>query len=105
MSAHRGLAVLSASVLVSACSTPAKLAPEQLVRLGITEGAIYWQAEQKLAQEGYRLYVSGAKRENFDFTKQTGAFPTCLLRIQFTVDDDNKVRDLRVKDPVCIGTP
>lgn len=97
--------VLTAAVLVSGCSVPPKLTPEQLERLGVREGVIYWEAEQKLLQEGYRCYVSGAKREHFDFTKQTGGFPTCLLRIEFTVDDDNKLRNLRVKDPACIGTP
>ena len=81
------------------------MTPEQLERLGVREGAIYWQAAQKLVQEDYRLFVTGAKRENFGFTKQTGSFPTCLLRIEFKVDDENKVTKLRVADPACIGTP
>ena len=100
-----GSTVYAVALLLSGCSTPAKLTPEQLASLGVREGAMYWEAEQKLLQQGYRGYVSGARREDFDFTKETGTFPSCVLRVQFKVDEQNLVSDLRVAEPACIGTP
>lgn len=90
---------------VSACSTPAKMSPERLASLGIAEGTAYWEAESKLAREGYQCFVTGAKRENFDCTRTMGFFPTCLLRVVFVVDDKNLVSQIRVANPACIGTP
>ena len=100
-----GLIVLVVGGLLSACRAPSKLTPERLVSLGVVEGVMYWHAQQKLAQEGYSCYVSGASRENFDCTKNTGFFPSCVLRIQFKVNDQNLVSNLRAADPACIGTP
>jgi hypothetical protein len=93
------------AICLMGCSTPSKMSPDHLASIGVSEGTPYWSAEQKLASEGYQCYVSGAKRENFDCTKTKGFFPTCLLRIDFKVDDKNLVSDLRVRDPACIGTP
>jgi hypothetical protein len=93
------------AIFLPGCSTPSKMSPDHLASIGVGEGAMYWTAEQKLAVEGYQCYVSGAKRENFDCTKTAGVFPACILRIDFKADDKNLVSDLRVKDPVCIGTP
>lgn len=100
-----GLIVLVVGVPLSACRAPSNLTSERLVSLGVREGAMYWHAEQKLAQEGYSCYVSGASRENFDCTKNAGFFPSCVLRIQFKANDQNLVSNLRVADPACIGTP
>jgi hypothetical protein len=87
------------------CSTPLKMSDDYLASIGLSEGIAYWSAEQKLASEGYQCFVSGAKRENFDCTKTKGFFPTCILRVDFKVDDQNAISTLRVADPVCIGTP
>ena len=100
-----GLVACAFPIFLSGCSTPSKLTPEQLASLGVSEGAAYWVAEQKLAQEGYHAYVSGAKRDEFDFTKETGAFPTCVLRVRFKVSDQNLVTNLQIAEPACIGTP
>lgn len=54
------------------CSTPIKMSADQLASIGVTEGASYWQAEQKLMGEGYQCFASGAKRENVDCTKTQG---------------------------------
>lgn len=100
---------LVASVLVatglSGCSTPTKMSPAELESIGVHNGARYWEAQQKLFQQGYSCYVSGAMRENFDCTRTAGAFPTCLLHITYLVDDKNLVSMLTVKDPACKGTP
>jgi hypothetical protein len=98
-------AACAAALLLSACSTPPKLTPEQLATLGVRNGAVYWEAEQALVQQGYHVFVTGAKREAFDFSKQSGVFPTCLLRVTFTADDRNRVTDLHVAEPACMGTP
>jgi hypothetical protein len=96
---------LMVALVLSGCSTPTKLSPDQLASLGISNGVVYWHAEQKLLQEGYVCYVSGTRRENFEFSKTVGGFPTCILRIRFAVSDQNAVSNLNVLDPVCLGTP
>lgn len=80
-----------AALCVSGCSTPVKLSADQLASNGVVEGANYRDAVQKLAGQGYQCFVSGAKRENFDCTKTHGFFLTCLLRIEFIVDDKNRI--------------
>lgn len=101
----RMLTIATAGICVAGCSTPAKMTSNDLTSIGVTEGIIYWQAEQKLAGEGYHCFVTGAKRENFDCTKTTGVFPTCVLRVTFSVDDKNLVSQLRVPNPACVGSP
>jgi len=93
------------AVFISGCSTPLKMSAEQLASIGLSVGTSYWSAEQKLASKGYQCFVSGAKRENFDCTKEVGIFPSCILRIEFKVDDSNAISSLRVAEPACIGTP
>lgn len=66
---------------------------------------MYWNAEQRLMQEGYSCYVSGAKRENFDCTKRIGFLVTCIHRVTFEASDKNLVSNLRSVGPACIGTP
>lgn len=100
-----GLVINTAALLLSGCTTPAKLTPERLAALGVKDGAMYWEAEQKLAQEGYHCHITGVKREDFDCTKQAGFFPTCIFRVQFQATDENLVSNLRVAEPACIGTP
>ena len=81
------------------------MTPEHLASIGFGEGIPYWTAQQKLASEGYQCFVSGAKREHFDCTKEKGFFPSCVLRVEFKADDQNAVSNVRVADPACIGTP
>lgn len=66
---------------------------------------MYSRAEEKLMQEGYSCYVSGANRENFDCTKSTGFLVSCVHRVKFEADDKNLVSNLRAVGPACIGTP
>jgi hypothetical protein len=99
------LSVCTVATILSGCGTPSKLSSEQLAALGVSDGIMYWSAEGALMQKGYRCYVSGARRENFDCTKQTGFFPTCISRVDFEVDDKNLVSNLRALGPACIGTP
>lgn len=99
------LAVGTVASCVLGCSPPLKMSPDHLASIGVVEGAMYWEAEQKLAREGYQCFVTGAKRENFDCTKTIGFFPTCLLRVGFLADDKNLVSQVRVANPACIGTP
>lgn len=91
--------------LLTGCATPPKPTLQQLAALGVRDGVMYWDAEQQLAQAGYQCHVSGARRESFDFTKQTGVFPSCIFRIAFEADDENRVSHLRIADPACMGTP
>ncbi|MGV7206834.1 hypothetical protein ACLB1G_03145 [Oxalobacteraceae bacterium A2-2] len=93
------------AIYLAGCGTPVKISPERLASMGVRVGEQYWPGQQKLAAEGYRCFVSGAKREKFDCTKQQGYFPTCLLRVQFVVDDRNLISALRVAEPACMGTP
>jgi hypothetical protein len=99
------LASGTVAICISGCGTQAKMSPDHLASIGITEGTTYWEAEQKLAGEGYQCFVTGAKRENFDCTKTMGFFPTCLLRVAFVADDNNLVSHIRVANPACMGTP
>lgn len=94
-----------AMALLAACGTPQKMSDGQLRSLGVEVGAKHWTATSTLAREGYACFVSGARREQFDCTKTTGAFPTCLLRVRFSVDDDNAVTTVGASEPACIGTP
>ena len=87
------------------CATPTKLGPSELDAMGVREGAVYWEVEQRLASAGYACFVHGAKRESFDCMKTSGVFPSCLLRVEFVADDQNRVSGLSVRDPACIGTP
>jgi hypothetical protein len=97
--------ICTVAFCVSGCSTPVKMSSDHLASIGLGVGATYWSAEQKLASEGYHCYVSGAKRENFDCTKMTGFFPTCTLRIEFKVDEQNVISTMRIAEPACVGTP
>jgi hypothetical protein len=99
------LAAGVAAICIAGCSTPSRMGPDRLAALGVSEGASYWTAQQGLAREGYRCYVSGAQRENVDCTKTEGLFPTCLLRIEFTVDEQNRIERVQAADPACMGTP
>lgn len=90
---------------VSGCSTPPKMSVEQLTLIGVSVGTTYWSAQQKLASKGYQCFVSGAKRDNFDCTKNEGFFPSCILRIEFKVDDSNAISSIRIAEPACMGTP
>lgn len=78
-------------ISVLGCSRPLKIGEDRLAVLGVVEGAMYWEAQQKLAQEGYQCFVTGMKRENFDCTKMAGFIPTCVLRVTFVADDKNLV--------------
>ncbi|MBV8665368.1 MAG: hypothetical protein JO269_02685 [Burkholderiaceae bacterium] len=98
-------AVCATALAVTGCGTPPKMSDEQLASLGVKSGAMYWDAEQKLASQGYQCHVAGARREKFDCTQTKGFFPTCILRIDFTVEDSNLISNLRVAEPVCVGTP
>ena len=95
----------TAAICLSGCSTSSKMTPEHLASIGFSEGIPYWTAQQKLASEGYQCFVSGAKREHFDCTKEKGFFPSCILRVEFSADDQNAISHVRVADPACIGTP
>ena len=102
---RRLIAVCIGSLCLSGCSTPLRKSDEQFASIGVKEGVTYWSAQEKLAREGYRCFVTGEKRENFDCTKTVGFFPTCVMRVDFKASDTNLVSDLRVADPACIGTP
>ena len=99
------LAGCLAASLLAACSTPSKPTSSELAALGVREGVVYWEAEQKLAQAGYHCFVSGDRRDDFDCTKEAGFFPSCTLRVHFKADQQNRVDNLRIADPACIGTP
>ncbi|TFW18034.1 hypothetical protein [Duganella callida] len=90
---------------IMGCSTPQKMSADQLTSIGVSAGNTYWSVEQKLASSGYQCFVSGAKRENFDCTEKEGFFPSCILRVEFSVDESNVVSSLRIAEPACIGTP
>jgi hypothetical protein len=95
----------TALALLAACVTPQKMSATELQSLGVRVGAPHWTATAQLAKEGYACFVSGARREHFDCTKTTGAFPTCLLRVRFSVGDDNMITTMSASEPACIGTP
>lgn len=109
MSARRWIPVLVAGLAIGlglpGCGTAKKLSEAELEAIGVRNGVRYWEAQGKLGQRGYRCYVTGAKRENFNCTRTEGVFPTCVLRITFVADDRNLVSNLTVKDPACVGTP
>jgi hypothetical protein len=77
----------------------------ELAAAGVRNGVPYWEVTSRLARQDYACSVSGRVRENFDCSRMAGFMPTCLLRIQFSVDEDNRVVGLRASDPVCMGTP
>ena len=95
----------AAATLLAGCSTPQKMSGSQLESLGVRAGVAQWEATSKLQREGYVCSFSGAKRENFDCSKTAGFFPTCILRVQFVVDDHNRVSAPNVPEPACLGTP
>lgn len=101
--------LLSASISVltflAGCSTSQKMDEAQLDSLGVRPGANYWEATSQLSRQGYKCFVSGAKRENFDCTKKVGFMPTCILRVTFVVNDQNKITTISVPEPACMGTP
>lgn len=90
---------------LSGCGAPTKLSASQLDAMGVRDGVPHWMAQQKLSQEGYGCYVTGEARDDFNCVKTTGSFITCVFRITFKADDKNRVSNLRVSDPACIGTP
>jgi len=49
--------------------------------------------------------VTGVERQDFDCTKTVGFFPTRLLRVDFTVDDQKAIAKIDVPEPACVGTP
>jgi hypothetical protein len=98
-------AICAVAICCSGCGTAPKMSADRLASMGVVEGAAYWQAQQKLAQEGYQCSVSGAKREHFDCAKTQGFLITCVLRVDFEVDDQNRISRPSVPEPACIGTP
>ncbi len=101
---HSSIGVM-ALMMLAGCGTAQKISNARLESLGITPGAAHWEATSRLSNEGYACFVAGAKRENFDCSKTVGFFPTCLLRVRFIVDDENKISSISVPDPACLGTP
>jgi hypothetical protein len=99
------VSILTTVTILSACSIPQKMNDTQLQSRGIRVGTQYWLATSLLSQDGYNCSVSGTKRERFDCTKNTGFFPTCILRIEFNVDDENKISEIGVREPACLGIP
>ena len=93
------------AIMAVGCASPKNLSNAELASIGVRNGVPHWEATSLLASQDYACSVSGRVRENFDCTRNVGFMPTCLLRIQFSVDEDNKVVGLRVSDPACIGTP
>ncbi len=98
-------AALLALTLLGGCGTPQPLSMTQLEALGVREGMPHWEATPRLFRQGYACFVSGARREHFDCTKTAGVFPTCVLRVDFDVNDQNLILALRVSEPACLGTP
>lgn len=101
----RSVAGAAALALVSGCATPPKVGVAELDAFGVRVGAPHWEATPRLARAGYACFVSGAKREEFDCTKSTGLFISCISRVRFTVDDQNRIAAISVPEPACIGTP
>lgn len=99
------IAVGVAVMLLAGCAAAQKMSPAQLAALGIREGVPHWQATAALSRQGYACFVSGARREDFDCTRTVGFFPTCVLRVRFTVGDDNRILTPSVAEPACMGTP
>jgi hypothetical protein len=104
-SIRRVLTLGTIAICAVGCGTTPTMTPDHLASIGVVDGAMYWEAEQKLATEGYQCFVAGAKREHFECTKTTGFFPSCLLRVEFIADDKNQVSHLRAANPACMGTP
>lgn len=86
-----GFTVCTVAILLSGCSTPSKLTPERLASLGVNEAAIYWDAEQKLVQEGYHCYVSGAKREKISTSRSKQALFQRVFSV-FSLKSTTRIR-------------
>jgi len=92
-------------LLLTACSSPQKLSEAQLAERGLGPGTPHWEATAQLRRLGYACSVSGPTRAQFDCSRTTGLLITCVLRVTFTVDDQNLISTLRVSEPACLGTP
>ena len=99
------LAAGLAITLIAGCATMQKMSDAQLDSLGVRAGVPHGEATSRLFREGYVCSVSGAKRENFDCSKTHGILITCVLRVRFAVDDQNKISAVNVPEPACLGTP
>lgn len=95
----------AAIALLSGCATPPKLTDAELASFGVRPGAPHWEATSSLSRQGYACFVSGAKREEFDCTKNTGILVSCVQRVRFVVDDQNRIVTVQAPEPACIGTP
>lgn len=104
-SAPHWMGTIAVGWALSGCAAPSRPSATELASAEVRVGAIYWHAEQALAQRGYSCYVSGANREDFDCTRSVGFWPSCIQRITFVVDDKNSVASLVIHDPACLGTP
>lgn len=62
-------------------------------------------ATSELNKKDYHCSVYGSEPASYDCAKTAGFIPTCIYRVKFTVDDQNKIATITVKDPACIGTP
>jgi hypothetical protein len=93
------------AALLVGCSTPQALSPAQLAYLGVREGVPHWEATSALFRQGNACFGSGVKRDDFECTKTVGGFPTCVLRVGFTVGDQNTLVSTRIAEPACMGTP
>jgi hypothetical protein len=81
------------------------MSADQQELIGLRPGAKYWEVELKLAHEGYHCYVAGVKRENFACTKTAGFFPSCVLGVNFDVNEKNEIENINILKPGCIGMP
>ena len=102
---RNSIASMMVIVLLAGCNTPQRMSDAKLESLGVRLGAPHWEATASLAREGYSCGVSGEKRESFECAKTTGFFVSCIFRVRFKVDDSNRISELGVPEPACIGTP
>lgn len=99
------LPLIIASLLLTACATSKPLTNTDLDEFGVKPGMRYAEAVRILALRGYQCDAVGTRRENPGCSKQKGFFPTCVLRVNFTVNDANAVEHIQVPQAACMGTP
>lgn len=95
---------LLGSIWLCACSSQ-PLSSAELQAMAIVEGGDPAAVVAALQERGYRCTQSGPQREFYDCVKTSGFMPTCVLRVEFKLDQAGRLKQVRVPAAACIGTP
>lgn len=103
---NRAALTFALATLLSACAGVGPPTSAHLDAIGVKNGENALDALSNLGHEGFQCQASGARHEIVDCTKMQPTdlgLSTCVSRIDFRTDENNRVEKLKVYDVACAG--